>query len=159
MNAKVDRVVGIVSVVLFLMVGSVQAQVLGGNDLSQSVAGPGIIPLGPLEGDVLEHVSVGIPIAPGISIDYKLATDRNSTDSTLNKSGLALSLPYGDVTFGLSGEVSFNGTGPGVADIPNYLVPALLPPGLSRLVLPFKIGGGTTYGPSSVSLGQNGGQR
>lgn len=159
MSARIRAIVHLAGIVACLVAGTARAQMIGGSDLSGAVSGPGIVPLGAMEGEVLEHVSVGIPIAPGISVGEKFAYDRNSADATLNKSGITIALPYGDVTIGMSGEVSFNGTGPGVADIPNYLVPALLPPGLARLVMPFKISGGTTPGPGSVSLGQKGGMR
>lgn len=131
---------------------------LGPQGLGGNVGGPGIVPLGGLEAEMLETISVGIPIAPGVSIDQKYSFDRTKPDATLNKSGIALSFPWADVTIGMSGEISVTAVGPGVADIPNYLMPALLPSPIKNLI-PFKFGGGTTLGHSSISPGQNGGLR
>lgn len=139
--------------------GSARAQAgLGPQGLGGNVGGPGIVPLGGLEAEMLESISVGVPIAPGISVGHKFSFDRTKPDATLNKSGVALSFPWADLTLGQSGEISVTALGPGVADVPSTLSNALLPGSFKKLI-PLDIGGGTTLGHSSISTGQNGGLR
>jgi hypothetical protein len=145
---------GIVAAALLVVAGAAWPQGMPTNDigmqtLTDTLGGPGVVPV---EGEVLEFITVGIPIAPGVSIDQKFATDRGGRNTGLSKSGIALSFPWADVTFGLSGELVVSPHAPGVVDLPSYLIPALLPPGFQRL-FPFHLGGGTTFRDGSISLG------
>lgn len=137
-------------VVWVLFPAAVEAQSAMAN-----LGSDGIVPLGGLENDVLGSVSVGIPIAPGISIDEKVSGGGG---------GISISFPWADVTFTNAGELNVNAVGPSVADIPNILTSALLP-GSSPYLVPlvangvfvgnpltgFKIDGGTNLGTSSVT--------
>lgn len=150
------RIAWVVGAMLVLGAVPAGAQGIGGQGTGAgfgNISGSGITPLGGVEGQVLEHIKVGVPIAPGISLDQKFAFDRGTRNDGLRGTGMALSFPWADVTFGLSGEVTVNAVGPGIADVPNYLIGGLLPPGFQTL-LPFKLGGGTSLG--SVSLGSQG---
>jgi hypothetical protein len=154
MGRKLSRGGGIVVSALLVVAGAAWAQGVQSNDIgiqtmSDVMGGPGVVPV---EGEVLEFIKVGIPIAPGVSIDQKFAFDRGGRNTGLSKTGTSISFPWADMTVGLNGELVVSPNGPGVGELPNYLIPALLPPGFQRL-FPFKIQGGTMYRDGAISLG------
>lgn len=119
-----------------------------------NLSGPssGMVPLGGIENDVLGSVSVGVPIAPGVSIDQKFSRDGVGT---------AISFPWVDLTMTATGQVKVNAVGPSAADLPNILSTALLNPMLAPLAANgislgnpltggLKIGGSTNLGSAAI---------
>lgn len=151
MQNGVRSFAGLLLILAFGMTGAGAARAQGLASLSQD----GVVPLGGLENEVLGSVSVGIPIAPGVSLDYKVAG---------GGAGTALSFPWADVTFSQTGDVTVNAVGPSIADVPNILATAL-GPGSNPLLVPlaangvlvgspltgFNLKGGTQLGSHSVT--------